>query len=690
MSYIVLSLLLLLCFLQACFFKLGPEFMDPIIETAEDVLKLFPQNPEGVRESVDSVIEKVRQQVATLINTHPEERNFTTICYTYDRALSLLDQQMSVLLTLQRVSPEEKIRSSCEEGFTKLLAFRIDELTQNISLYKAFLVYSAENATRESLNPEEKYYLKETLEAFKRSGLNLPETQQKEIKSLKKELGRLEQKFEAAISSDIKELTLPRDALAGLDDDFIKRLTKTPEGLYRVPVDPPTYPKIMENAALSSTRQKMWQAYMSRAYPQNEPVLHEIIALRDQLARILGYDSWASYEISDEMAHTVQTVSHFLHDIEKRSKPKAIEQAERYKRELPSGVSLTEAGEFNPWDWGYVKNYYQKKHYDLDPEVVAEYFPLDSTIKALFDIYERFLALRFKPLSLSVHWHGDVRVIEVQKIDGVLVGYLLLDLFPRDYKFTHFCHITLVPSLRYSDRDAHPGVGLVIANFPCPTPGKPALLRHRDVVTFFHEFGHALHALLGATYMAAFSGTNVKFDFVELPSQMFEQWMWDKEIIKLVSCHYITGKKLPDALANTMIALKNINSGDDITRQVNFAQLCLDYFKQGERKDTRAILRALNTSLRPYIAWVPEDHFETSFSHLTDYGSRYYSYLWSQVFALDLFNYIKKEGLLNPEVGKRYVETILAPGGSKPPEKLLHTFLGRNPEKEAFFKNLDF
>lgn len=663
--------------------------MDPVIQTVEDVLKLFPENPQAIEESTDRVIEKVRLQVTTLINTHPEERSFTTLCYAYDRALAMLDQQLSILQALMSVSPDERIRAACQEGFTRLQAFRIDQLTQNSAIYKVLFDYNEHKASRESLNPEEKYYLKEVLEGFKRNGLNLPHNQQEEIKKLKKELGQLEQKFESAINCDVKELTLSRDALAGIDEDFINRLCKTPDGLYCVPVDPPTYPKIMENAAISSTRQQMWQAYVSRAYPQNEPVLKNIIALRDRLARILGYESWADYEIADEMAHNVQTVSQFLRDITKHSKPKAIAEAERYKRELPPSVTLTASGEFYPWDWAYVKNYYQKKHYDLDPEVVAQYFPLESTIKTLFDIYERFLSLRFKRLELCAPWHHEVQVIQVEKIDGVLVGYLLLDLFPRPYKYTHFCHMTLVPSLRYSDRDAHPGASLVIANFPCPAPGMPALLRHRDVVTFFHEFGHALHSLLGATYMASFSGTNVKLDFVELPSQMFEQWMWDKEIIKLVSNHYKTGQKLPDALIKTITTLRNFNSGDDITRQVGFAQLCLDYFKPGERKDTRAILRTLHESLRPYVAWVPDDHFDTSFGHLTGYGSRYYSYLWSQVFAFDLFNYIKKQGLLNPEVGKRYVETILAPGGSRPPEELLHNFLGRSPEKEAFFMSLD-
>jgi len=219
---------------------------------------------------------------------------------------------------------------------------------------------------------------------------------------------------------------------------------------------------------------------------------------------------------------------------------------------------------------------------------------------------------------------------------------------------------------------------------------KPALLPHTDVVTFFHEFGHALHGLLGSTEMAGFSGTNVKSDFVEMPSQMLEEWMWDKGIIKDISNHYKTGNGLPEAMLDTMIMLKNLDSGDFVKRQLTFAKTALEYFKDGRSKDTTAIMRKFQKELRPYIAAMPEDNFQYSFGHLTGYASKYYGYLWSKVYALDLFDYIKAHGLLDENVGKRYVECILSKGGSRPPQDLLREFLGREPNSTAFFKDLGF
>lgn len=661
--------------------------MQPTIENIEDLVKLFPKNAQQVQEQVEQVAKDVRSRVAELVAVYEDDRTYANTCYAYDRALAKVIQEIRLVQTLMNVSPDEEIRTSCIEAINRLNALSIDELSQNPAIYKALKAYALGTGRYEKLNVEQEYYIQEILKGFERNGIGLAENEQKEIRKIKKELGALEHLFETAISKDVKRLEVPRDALGGLTDDSIQALERTADGLYVLGVDYPTYLNVIKNCTIVSTRKALWEAFVSRAYPENQRTLQSIIALRDVLARKLGYPSFADYEIDDEMARSCEIVQQFLQDLIKRSRPKAEEEAQRYKPELSFDIVLSEDGAFQPWDIAFVKTQYKKKHFNFDERVVAEYFPAQQTLQALLDIYERFLSLRFKHLDASMPWHEDVKAIQVEKADGTLVGYLLLDLFPRPNKFTHACHITIVPSLKYTHYDAHPGAGLVIANFPKPSEKHPALWFHRDVVTFFHEFGHALHGLLGATYMASFSGTSVKTDFVEMPSQMFEQWMWDKEIIKRVSSHYKTGQKLPDEIIDTMIALKNFDSGDYVMGQVSLSQVSLDYFKPGEVKDTQAIWRSINKRLRPYIVAPADDYSTCSFGHLTGYGARYYSYLWSQVYAADLFSYIKHHGLLNPEIGKRYRESILSKGGSQPPEKLLHAFLGRAPEKEAFFKN---
>lgn len=228
----------------------------------------------------------------------------------------------------------------------------------------------------------------------------------------------------------------------------------------------------------------------------------------------------------------------------------------------------------------------------------------------------------------------------------------------------------------------------MIANFPKSTATKPSLLKRGDVQTFFHEFGHALHALLGRTHTASLAGTNVKRDFVEMPSQMLEEWLTDASILKELSCHYVTGKQLPDELIERILSLKHFDSGSFVQRQLMLSLLALELYKDGEHKDIYALYKELFNRTRHFVAYEPEDHMYASFGHLTGYGAKYYGYMWSKVFALDMFDEIKKQGLLNPVIGKKYVTEVLAKGGSQDPDEMLKNFLGREPNQKAFLRDL--
>lgn len=230
----------------------------------------------------------------------------------------------------------------------------------------------------------------------------------------------------------------------------------------------------------------------------------------------------------------------------------------------------------------------------------------------------------------------------------------------------------------------------MIANFTKPTAHKPSLLKRDEVKTFFHEFGHALHAILGATEIASLSGTNTKRDFVELPSQMLEEWLHDKDILKKVSKHYITGQPLPDEIIDTLLQLKNLTTGYFVVRQAYLSSIALFYFKKADNgtKDPYSIMKQLFTTMLPYIAFSEDNHFYASFGHLTGYSAKYYGYLWSKVFALDLFATIKQYGLLNPEIGKKYVTEVIGKGGAQDPNELLYNFLGREPNAQAFLQDM--
>jgi thimet oligopeptidase len=660
------------------------------IETISDVVHLFPKSTQEINDRAQKVMKKVKNEIDAITALPDDKRTFENTCHALDRAGEELSQEGSVFHTLVMASPHEEMRNEAQKATITLQDFSVDIISQNKELYHAFKRYVDLKAPKENLNQEERYYIEETLKSFKRNGLDLPDKDQEEITKLKKELGVLSTNFSKNINDDDRKVTVTQDELNGLTPDFVRKLKKTDEGRFELGTDYPTYHEVMENCSVESTRKALWTAFNNRAYPANEKVLNDIIALRDDLAHKLGFASYAQYDIDDEMAQNPQTVEAFLNDIAARSTVKAQQEVERYKKHLPDGITLLPDGTIKPWDWAFIKASYRKEKFNLDDRIVAEYFPVASTLEGLLKLYEKFFSIRLKQLPQVAPYGIEIDAVQVSDVDGHLIGYLLLDLYPRPYKYTHACQITLVHGTRNKEGKITPAAGLVLANFPKPSAEKPALLPHTDVVTFFHEFGHAIHGLLGSTEMSGFSGTNVKTDFVEMPSQMLEEWMWDKAVIKNITKHYKTSKPLPDSLLDTMIMLKNLDSGDFNRRQLFYAKTSLEYFKDGRSKDTTAIVRKLQKEARPYIAAMPEDRVQYSFGHLTGYGSKYYSYLWSKVYALDLFDHIKTHGLLDENVGKRYVECILSKGGSRPPQELLREFLGREPNSKAFFKDLGF
>ena len=265
-------------------------------------------------------------------------------------------------------------------------------------------------------------------------------------------------------------------------------------------------------------------------------MLKEIIAKRDQLAQVLGYESYAAYDIDEQMAGNPQTVQAFLDTLLAQVQKKADQEFTQLTQVLPDSVVLTPEGKLLPWDNNFLQNWYKIKYLLVDEKKVAEYFPMEKTVAGLLSIYEKFFSLKFKEIPLSTLWHKDLVVLAVYPAGkDTLLGYFILDLYPRPFKYTHACHATIIPATYNQDGTQNVALSVVIANFPRGTADKPSLLERKYVETFFHEFGHALHALLGRTKMASQAGAHLKTDFVEMPSQMLEEWLEDKDILKMIS-----------------------------------------------------------------------------------------------------------------------------------------------------------
>lgn len=657
------------------------------INSVNDAKKLFPQTVDEITSLAATAIQEAKQGISKIIAIPSQERTFDNTWGAYDRTDTRFSQAYQIVQLYELVQPYDLLRNAAQEQSLLLQRAYVDLFSQNKELYDALHDYAVHNAQQEQLTPSEKYFIEETLKEYKRNGITLPDEQREKIKVLIKDISELTTAFDKNIATDNRKIYVTRQELEGLDDNFINSLQKNDEGLYALGVDYPAVDKIMGFCANRETRKKLSDAFSNRAYPQNEEILKKMIEKRDELAKALGYQSYAHLSIESEMAKTPEHVESFLNDLLSKIQAKATAEVRQLTQQLPPSVQLSPEGKIYPWDKAYLLESYKKKHFNINENEISEYFPMENTIKELLSIYEQFLSLELKEESVSGMWHPDVKLIAVHQ-NNQLIGYLFLDLYPRENKYTHACHTNLVPAMRSIDGTIMPAVSAVIANFPKSTATQPSLLKRYDVTTFFHEFGHALHGLLGATRLGSQSGTRVKKDFVEMPSQMLEEWLSDPQILKKVSKHYQTGEPLSDEMIKKILKLKNLSIGNDVQRQISLAFLALDYFKDGAQKDPYTIFKNIYNKIRIHDVFYDNNHFYTAFGHLTVYGSQYYSYLWSKVFALDLFDRIKAEGLLNPAIGTRYEEAILMPGGSKDPNELLYDFLGRAPTADAFMHDL--
>lgn len=651
------------------------------------VVKQIPTTVAEIAALQERVINEVPKGLAALIEIPAQDRTFDNTARGLDTfanfAYVIPVRSLSVVAY---VHPDPVMRDAAQAAMTNLEKLGVDWFSQNVELYHAFKSYAEGNALKENLTAEQRYFIAEAMKDFKHSGLDLPADKRERIKELEKELTDLSTQFELNISNENRTIAVTAQELAGIDQEFINGLKKNEQGLYLLGTDYPTHGEIMKHCSVRETRKKMFDLFANRAYPANIEILEKIIAKRDELAKIIGFESYAAYSINQEMAATVGRVDDFLQTLLDKSASKQQQEFNDLTKELPEGVTLSADGKMYPYDRGFVGEWYRKKHYDVDDRKVAEYFPMEKTVAGLLKIYEQFMGLTFEPVTVSGLWDKDVQVVHViRNATNQSLGYLMLDMYPRPGKYTHACHMTIVPAHKGGDM---PALSMVIANFPKSTATKPSLLKLSDVQTYFHEFGHALHAMLGQTDLYSAAGTSVKRDFVEMPSQMLEEWLSDREILKQLSSHYVTGESLPDAVIDKLLALKNFSSGDFLQRQAFLSILSLEYYKPGAQKDTTKIMQDLTKKIRTNAVFEPNDHFQAAFGHLPGYGARYYGYMWSKVFALDLFYKIKEHGLLDPVIGAKYVDTILVPGGSVDPNISLEKFLGRKPNSDAFFKDL--
>lgn len=657
----------------------------PYLQKASEIPSLIPDNPEEIRIQVDRKAMEFQKELTAILSITKEERSFINTVRAYDFAVGNLLVLSSFYEGMSLVHPREDIREAANKAQADLNELFFNMVADHPKIYDAILEVKNKNL---ALQPYEVYYLNELLEEFQRLGCHLDLEKRKEVSKLQNAITDLSFAFQKNIQDDVKDLWVPLKDLEGLSEEFVASLEKDLDDKCRVTLDYPTYFFVMRNCSTESTRKELFQLFNSRAYPKNLAVITSLIEKRDELAQCLGFSSFADYDLQGQMAKKVKKVEEFLSSISKAAKKKAEAEFQSMIKTLPKGVSLTEDGKLKAYDVAFVANQYKKEQFFLDEQKIAEYFPLNKVLEGLSFVYGSFFGLKIQATEMTL-WNQSLKVLEITKQDSnALLGYVILDLFPRANKYTHACECMLIPPYQEGEKK-YPALSLVVTNFPLPIPSKkPSLLTHEQARTLFHEFGHAIHEILGSSDLITLCGARVKTDFVELPSQLLEEWLWDPSILKKITSHYITGEPLPDAQITQMLKAKNAESGFWVQRQCFLAQFSLECFKEGSLKDPIKLSQEVKKVFLGSYFLEEENFFPLSFGHLDGYASKYYGYLWSKVFALDVFTQIKKDGILNPKAGSRYVDSIIGRGGTKDPEEMLREFLGRDPSLDHFIESL--
>jgi thimet oligopeptidase len=641
--------------------------------------------PERIAEACADAIRRSDEAIAEIVATPTGERTFANTFGALESASDIVMQADGNFAFMSYVSDNEAVRETAREWDERLSKYGV-ELGFREDLYAAVREF-ASTPEAVALEGEAKRLLDRTLLNYRRNGFELPKEQRAQVQALMNRLVELGTEFRKAIDTWDDAIVVTRDDLAGMPDRWIEGLKTVEvdgETKYRVSLDYPEIVPFMDNADSAKWRRELFLKNQNKGGEGNIPVLDEAVRVRTEIARLLGYASWMHYVLEKRMAKQPQNVDQFLAELEPKLQAKARIDLEALCR---AKQQHTGDSHIDIWDWWYYTNRLLKTDYAVDDFEVANYFPLNAVLEGLFAVTQGLLGIRYEPAPDAPRWLDEVQAYDIFDADGAEpFARFYMDLHPRPNKFGHAAAFTLRSGRELPDRSYQSPVSAIVANFTKPSAGAPSLLTHKEVETFFHEFGHILHQTLTRARFLEFSGTSTERDFVEAPSQMLEHWVWDRDVLHRFARHHETGEPLPDALIDAMIRAKNVSSGIKELRQMFFARL--DYALHSPGFDggtTAAVERLYPITMFPYPAGT---HFQSGFGHLFGYDAGYYGYLWSRVFGDDMFTRFERAGLLDPETGRDYRRKILERGGSVDGDELVRSFLGREPNMDAFLREI--
>ncbi|ORX58039.1 zincin [Hesseltinella vesiculosa] len=661
-----------------------PPVLQSLIELTAD--NVVPKMKEAIEQD-----RAINDAVASLPLEHQTYENIVVPLVKTENTIS---GTISLLSSLSELSPDAATREASLEAERLFDEFSIEQGMRH-DLYTVIQGY-IDRTDLDSLDYEASRMLTRTARDYRRAGLHLPEVQRNKLVELRKRLSEIGIEYTKNWSGEDSTVTFTKLELDGMDGDFLGGLKTVEEDGVKKYVLTMKYPDVRPVLKLcknENTRRVHYTAYESRNR-ENVALLEETLRLRRTCAKILGYSTHADYVLEIKMAKEVAKVKTFLEDLKARlhrAGLKEMEVLKELKKQDKEALGESYDGTFNAWDTSYYERILLETKYLVNQEEIKKYFSLESTVTKMLDIYARVLGLKFVkvPADKAVVWHPDVQVYECwdNAEDNHFSGYMYLDLFPRDSKYPHAAMFPLQASYIDENGERVPPIAAMVANFTKPTENKPSLLKHDEVVTLFHELGHVMHHLCSRTVFARFHGTSVEGDFVEAPSQMLENWCFDKKSLKLLSAHYETGECLSDDIIEKLIKAKNVDAAIANLRQLFFGIYDLQiHTSDDDNLDTTR----LYNDLRQEISLVPAPEGscgQAAFGHLMrGYDAAYWGYMWSKVFSSDMFFTKFQHDTLSPETGFAYRKSILEKGGSRDGMDMLKDFLGREPSSDAFMR----
>jgi thimet oligopeptidase len=611
-------------------------------------------------------------------------RTFANTVAALEEAMAVFGDDVQPMILLADVSVDAEVREAArmiQEDFERAdLA-----IWSNKELYAA--VEAAAQASGQ-LSSVDGVLLASYRQAFRQAGMGLGPWDRAKLKETQERLSVLASQFMTNLNGATQGLELSLEQLEGLPQDYVNGLAKTEEGKYKVGLSYPEYMPFMSYAKDSELRRQLQLKYNTRAAQENGPLLVEALQLRDQSAKLLGKETYPHLALEERMAGTPEKVWDFLTGLlpalSERARSEGVSLLAEKRKEVP------EASVVENWEEAYYTDKLRKALYDYDPEEVRQYFPLEGVIEKTLGLYQELFGLTFTPVEEAEVWHPEVKLFLVRDAKtGEDIGHFYLDLHPREGKYGHAAEQYLVKGRRLPDGSYRLPAAAMIVNFPKAAPGKPALMPFDDVETFFHEFGHVLHEVLTRAPYATLSGTAVALDFVETPSQAMEYFVWDKRVIDRISGHYEDpSRKLPGELFERMKQAKN--HGLARINLVYLARAMADLAMHAAAPANTGALYNLILKMITLVTQPAGSRADASFEHMIEgYEAGYYSYIWAEVYAREVFAAFAEAGMLSPEVGERYRRTILEKGASQAEMETLKEFLGREPGTKAFLKSLE-